>query len=144
MNETCVPEWRMLAVTRPGADNVHAQSGGKPMNKRILITALASVLGACAVSATAFAQQATDSQNTNQTATEQPAATAKAPSQRAVPPLDSRNCIRDTGSHIPPPKGQCLPVAGRSYSQKDIQRTGAFNVGQALQMLDPSITVHGH
>ncbi|MGH8215223.1 MAG: hypothetical protein ACREPZ_05995 [Rhodanobacteraceae bacterium] len=53
-------------------------------------------------------------------------------------------CIRDTGSHIPPPKGQCLPVAGNSYSQQDIQRTGAATVGQALQTLDPSITVHGH
>ena len=33
---------------------------------------------------------------------------------------------------------------GNSYSQQDIQRTGATNIGQALQMLDPSITVHGH
>jgi len=115
------------------------------MNKRILITALASVLGVCAVSVTAFAQQTTDSQGTNQTTTAQTtAAAAKAQNQRAVPPLDSRNCIRDTGSHIPPPKGQCLPVAGNSYSQQDIQRTGAMDVGRALQMLDPSVTVHGH
>ena len=63
---------------------------------------------------------------------------------RAVPALDSRQCIRDTGSHIPPPKGQCLPVAGNSYSAQDIRRTGATDVGHALQMLDPSITVHGH
>lgn len=115
------------------------------MNKRILITSLASVLGVCAVSVTAFAQQATDSQDTNQTTTAQTtAAAAKAQNQRAVPQLDSRNCIRDTGSHIPPPKGQCLPVAGRSYNQQDIQRTGAMDVGRALQMLDPSVTVHGH
>lgn len=112
------------------------------MNKRILVTALATVLGACAISATAFAQQGTDSQST--TATAQPATKAKAQKQRAVPPLDSHNCIRDTGSRIPPPKGQCLPVAGRSYSQQDIQRTGALTTGQALQMLDPSVTVHGH
>jgi hypothetical protein len=71
-------------------------------------------------------------------------ATSSKGKTRAVPPLDSRSCIRDTGSHIPPPKGQCLPVAGNSYSQKDIQRTGATNVGQALQMLDPSVTVRGH
>ena len=31
---------------------------------------------------------------------------------------------------------------GRTYSQQDIQRTGQQNVGPALQMLDPSITVH--
>jgi hypothetical protein len=61
-----------------------------------------------------------------------------------VPAPGSRNCIQSTGSHIPPPKGQCLPVAGNSYSQQDIRRTGATDVGQALQMLDPSVTVHGH
>ncbi len=112
------------------------------MNKRILVTALATVLGACATPATAFAQQATDSQAA--TVAAQPVTQAKTQKQRAVPPLDSRNCIRDTGSHIPPRKGQCLPVAGRSYSQQDIQRTGAFDLGQALRMLDPSVTINGH
>ena len=112
------------------------------MNKRILVTALATVLGACAISTTAFAQQATDSQNSSQATTAQSA--TKAQQQRAVPTPGSRNCIRDTGSHIPPKKGQCLPVAGRSYSQEDIQRTGAMNVGRALQMLDPSVTINGH
>ena len=134
------PRMAYAAGTCPWVDNGSAKFGGKSMNKRILVIALATVLGACAISATAFAQQATDSQAT--TATAQPA--AKAQKQRAVPPLDSRNCIRDTGSHIPPPKGQCLPVAGRSYSQQDIQRTGALTTGQALQMLDPSVTVRGH
>ena len=33
-------------------------------------------------------------------------------------------------------------VAGRSYTQEDIDRTGKTDAGQALQMLDPSITVH--
>jgi hypothetical protein len=50
-----------------------------------------------------------------------------------------RNCIRSTGSLIPPKPGQCLPVAGRSYSQQDLQRTGAQNVGDALRKLDPAI-----
>jgi hypothetical protein len=35
-------------------------------------------------------------------------------------------------------------VAGNSYSQQDLQRTGATDVGRALQMLDPSVTVRGH
>ncbi len=113
------------------------------MNKRILVSALATILGACAISSTAFAQQGTAGQDATANAA-QPAALAQTAKQRAVPPLDSRNCIRDTGSHIPPPKGQCLPVAGRSYSQQDIQRTGATDVGRALQMLDPSVTVRGH
>lgn len=117
------------------------------MNKRILVTSLVAALGACAISATALAQSAADSQNTNQStpaATAQPAAKTKTAKQRTASQVDSRMCIRDTGSHIPPPKGQCLPVAGNSYSQQDIQRTGATNVGQALQMLDPSVTVRGH
>lgn len=58
--------------------------------------------------------------------------------------LNDRNCIRDTGSLIPAKKGHCLPVAGRSYSQQDLQRTGEPELGAALQKLDPSITVRGH
>jgi hypothetical protein len=68
-----------------------------------------------------------------------PAASAK-PSP--VKPGD-RNCLRDTGSLIPPKKGECLPVAGRSYSSKDLQSTGKTTIGPALQQLDPSITVSG-
>jgi hypothetical protein len=41
-------------------------------------------------------------------------------------------------------KGQCLPVAGRSYNQQDLQRTGEPNLGSALQKLDPAITARGH
>jgi hypothetical protein len=33
-------------------------------------------------------------------------------------------------------------VAGRAYTQEDIDRTGKTDAGHALQMLDPSITVH--
>jgi hypothetical protein len=55
-----------------------------------------------------------------------------------------RNCLRSTGSLIPPKPGECLPVAGRSYSQEDIRRTGAVNTADALRMLDPSVTVRGH
>lgn len=114
------------------------------MNKQLLVTALFALCGGVALALPAFAQTAQDGTQA-QTST---AATSgqKAPtsSQRAVPPRNSRMCIRDTGSHIPPPKGQCLPVAGNSYTQEDIQRTGATNIGQALQMLDPSVTVHGH
>jgi len=114
------------------------------MNKQLLATALFAACGSLALALPAFAQTSpsnTQAQTAAATPTQQAATSTE---QRAVPPLDSRSCIRDTGSHIPPPKGQCLPVAGNSYSQKDIQRTGATNVGQALQMLDPSVTVHGH
>jgi hypothetical protein len=65
-------------------------------------------------------------------------------SQQQVARPDERNCIRETGSHIPAKKGQCLPVNGRSYSQQDLQRTGEPELGRALQKLDPRITVRGH
>lgn len=119
----------------------------KPViNKYILATALLALCGGAALALPAFAQRSpNNAQPQAQTTTaSNPSAAPAANGKRAVPPLDSRMCIRDTGSHIPPPKGQCLPVAGNSYSQKDIQNTGANNVGQALQMLDPSVTVRGH
>jgi hypothetical protein len=59
------------------------------------------------------------------------------------PATNDSQCVRDTGSHIPPKPGQCLPVAGRVYTQDDIQRTGERQLGPALQKLDPSITVRG-
>jgi hypothetical protein len=116
------------------------------MNKRLPAAALAAMCG-MALALPAFAQtspNSTPAQAQATAATSNPQTATATGKTRAVPPLDSRSCIRDTGSHIPPPKGQCLPVAGNSYSQKDIQRTGATNVGQALQMLDPSVTVRGH
>lgn len=113
------------------------------MNRQILGTALAVLCGGAMFSMPALAQQpATGTQADTQAVATNNQGEVNA--KRAVPPLDSRMCIRDTGSHIPPAKGKCLPVAGNSYSQQDLQRTGATNVGQALQMLDPSITVHGH
>lgn len=117
------------------------------MNKQLLVIALAAVVGACAVPAAAFARQAaaaspaTDGQQATQTSAAQPSAMTG--TKHAVPPVDSRMCVRDTGSHLRPPKGKCLPVAGNSYTQEDIRRTGAMNVGQALQMLDPSVRVSG-
>ena len=44
-----------------------------------------------------------------------------------------------TASRIPK---QCSASPVRTYSQEDVQRTGQTDVANALQMLDPSITVH--
>lgn len=116
------------------------------MNKLMLTTALAGACAFAAFSAPVFAQTANDSSASKPAAVAAkttPQAKAKTDAKRAVPAPGSRNCIRSTGSLLPAPKGKCLPVAGNSYSQEDLQRTGAGNVGQALQMLDPSIRVGG-
>jgi hypothetical protein len=73
---------------------------------------------------------------------QQDSANQAAGSQSPLKP-GNRNCLQTTGSLIPPKPGTCLPVAGRSYSQQDIQNTGQPTLGPALQQLDPSITVRG-
>ena len=47
-----------------------------------------------------------------------------------------------TGSHLVTKPGKCTSSPVRSYSQEDVQRTGQTDVGDALRMLDPSISVH--
>jgi len=58
---------------------------------------------------------------------------------RATRAQPHRDCIRETGSHILPPPGKCLPGPGSVYTQKDIQATGQPNIGAALRQLDPRI-----
>ncbi len=53
-------------------------------------------------------------------------------------PADSR-CLRETGTRIKRRDDNgCLTASGRSYSREEIQRTGAFNLGEAIQKLEPS------
>lgn len=74
-------------------------------------------------------------------ATDQAPAASNAPQSHSPVKPGDRNCLRDTGSLIKPKPGQCLPVAGRSYSKEDIDRTGARTLGPALRDLDPSVTI---
>lgn len=115
------------------------------MNK-ILIASCFVLAGGFAANAIAQDTAAQAGTSATTAATDQSAdANGKAAvGTRAVPAPGDRNCLRDTGSLIPPPKGKCLPVAGRSYSQQDIQRTGQPDTGRALQQLDPSVQVSGH
>lgn len=75
-----------------------------------------------------------------------PSSSAAAKASRAgksvIKPGD-RHCLRSTGSLIPAKPGECLPVAGRSYSADELRRTGTNDNARALQTLDPSISV-GH
>jgi len=104
------------------------------MSRFMLVSAI--LLAGCGASAALLAQDSRIAQPSAGSSSQSPAQPAARP--------DDRNCIRETGSHIPAKKGQCLPVAGRSYTQEDIQRTGEPELGRALQKLDPRITVHGH
>jgi hypothetical protein len=49
-------------------------------------------------------------------------------------------CLTSTGSRIPPGDSYCTGL-GSSYSSEDINRTGKTTVGDALPLLDPTVTV---
>ena len=104
-----------------------------------LSIAICTLLTGLGVSALATAQNATPVAE----AQASHAVSQSASAARQVPKPGDRNCLRDTGSLIPAKKGECLPVAGRSYSGDEIRRTGMQNNARALQTLDPSISV-GH
>ncbi|MDE3073032.1 MAG: hypothetical protein KGJ63_09875 [Pseudomonadota bacterium] len=75
-----------------------------------------------------------------------PASTAHATRKNEQHPLTKpgdRNCLQQTGSLIRARKGHCLPLPGQSYSEDELQRTGATDTAHALQMLDPRISI-GH
>jgi hypothetical protein len=48
------------------------------------------------------------------------------------------SCLTQTGSRIPAKGAECL-ARGHSLTGDEIRRTGANTVGQALQLLDPTI-----
>lgn len=111
------------------------------MKKLILATALIAAFGAGGIAA---AQTTADVSTTTaqQTTTSD---TEVALGTRQVPAPGSRDCIRETGSHIRRRDQACLPVNGNSYSHEDLQRTGQPDVGRALQQLDPAVQIsHGH
>jgi hypothetical protein len=58
-------------------------------------------------------------------------------------PVAAQNpaCLTQTGSRITGDEGHCSAF-GHSYSNTDIERTGATSADDALRLLDPSITTH--
>ncbi|GLQ94740.1 hypothetical protein [Dyella acidisoli] len=102
------------------------------MFKRVICAALAAGMVTVAFAAPQSAPQAD----------QQASAPAKTVPRSPLKPGD-RNCIRDTGSLIKAKPGECLPVAGRSYSKQDIDATGETQLGPALERLDPAVTIRG-
>jgi hypothetical protein len=64
------------------------------------------------------------------------------PDAKTAAATTNRPCSQETASRIPARPGDCSATPGRTYSNEDVERTGQTNVGEALQMLDPSISVH--
>ena len=52
-------------------------------------------------------------------------------------------CVQDTGSRIPAQSGACSGF-GHTFTHDDIDRTGETTPGDALRLLDPTITVVNH
>ncbi len=97
------------------------------------------IVGLTLVAALGCSAIAAASESAPAGSTSQPVTSAH---RQVIKPGD-RNCLRSTGRLIPPKKGACLPVAGRSYSGRELRNTGAIDNAHALQMLDPSISL-GH
>lgn len=91
----------------------------------------------CAVSGALSAQNAAPSHN--------PVSAVTVPHQQ-VPPrqvqrrIDRRDCLRDTGSLIPPKHGRCLPVSGRSCSARELRDSEASSPAGALERQDTAIS----
>lgn len=50
-------------------------------------------------------------------------------------------CVADTATRIPVSPRECAGF-GRVWTQEDVKTTGATSAGEALRLLDPSVTVH--
>ena len=72
-----------------------------------------------------------------------PSATREPPKSAALAPVGTAGCVADTATRIPMTQGDCAGF-GRIYTQEDLLRTGAADTGQALRLLDPALSVHGH
>ena len=70
--------------------------------------------------------------------------TAPAAADQQAPDPGSRDCLRETGSHILPKDGGCLTmVHGRSLSSEELETSGVPALSQGLAR-DPSITMQGN
>ena len=57
----------------------------------------------------------------------------------ATPPT----CPQETGTRLRRKPGECLSIPGRTYGSEELRATGATNVGDGLQRMDPAlITSH--
>ena len=65
-----------------------------------------------------------------------------APVAAAAPSAAPAGCVADTASRIPVKNAHDCAAFGRTWTDKDVKSTGATDVGQALSLLDTSVTRH--
>ena len=110
------------------------------MNRLFLITAL---LGLASAASAQTAEPATVEPAASETAAAAPAdASTDQDKRNAKAEVDDRNCLKHTGSRLirADSKGRkCANATGRSYSKEDIDRTGAFDLHDAIRRLDPAV-----
>ncbi|MET0582240.1 MAG: hypothetical protein ABWZ08_09735 [Pseudoxanthomonas sp.] len=107
-----------------------------------LVPAAVLLAMAFAASAQTAAPVAPERVEPQPTADSAAATTADQDKPDAREDTNDRNCLRHTGSRLirADSKGrQCAMAAGRSYSKEDIDRTGAFDLQDAIRRLDPAV-----
>ena len=66
------------------------------------------------------------------------------PAAQAPPAWAPRlGCVSGTGTRLTVKPGECVGF-GETFTRDDILATGQSELGPALEMLDPRLTVHGH
>jgi hypothetical protein len=70
------------------------------------------------------------------------ASTPPPPQSAAAQVTPPTGCVSDTATRLPVRPGDCAGV-GSTYSKQQMDNTGQPYVGDALRMLDPSVSVHG-
>ena len=69
--------------------------------------------------------------------------TPRHPASHTASAIPQGWCSTADGKAVRPGSSQCDSLT-RTYSGEQLRQTGMTDAGHALQMLDPSITVHGH
>ena len=54
-------------------------------------------------------------------------------------PKERPNCLKSTGSRIPPRPGECLNEPGHSWTHEDFDSTGKTTAAGGLRNLDPAL-----
>ena len=71
------------------------------------------------------------------------ATTPSAPPAAKASATAPAGCVGATATRLPVNPGECAGF-GHTWTQSDLDKTGATTVGDALRYIDPTLTVSGH